>query len=58
MSVKELSFEDKNQTSFDVWMSGEEFYITINAGAGEQAAAYLDRNQAHMLMLYLQEHLK
>lgn len=52
MSVKELSLDDGMVT---IKKNGDRFIIKLDVPC---AVAILDRNQAHLLMLYLQEHLK
>lgn len=58
MSVKELELKDKDRNTFDMWPDGESFYVAVNCGSDAHGAMTIDRNQAHLLMLYLQEHLK
>lgn len=53
MSVKELSF-DNGYVKFKK-VNDNTFILKIDVPC---AVASLDRNQAHLLMLYLQEHLK
>jgi hypothetical protein len=53
MSVKELKFISARSDVVVVSKAEVDFVVSING-----QATYLDRNQAHLLMLYLQEHLK
>lgn len=53
MSVKELSF-DNNYVNIR-FVNENTLIIKLDIPC---AVASLDRNQAHLLMLYLQEHLK
>jgi hypothetical protein len=52
MSVKQLHFYTEH---YDTWIEkdGNKIVIII-----DNKSVALDRNQAHLLMLYLQEHLK
>jgi hypothetical protein len=57
MSVKELKLIGDHCTitvkKLELSSSSYEFELNINGQCD-----YLDRNQAHLLMLYLKEHLK
>ena len=56
MSVKELVLKDEVGNSVTIiFTNGCLFKIR---DMNEAKNFYLDRNQAHLLMLYLQEHLK
>jgi hypothetical protein len=58
MSVKELKFNwPQYDCVVDIDMAGEDVRFIIKQH-GATSAFKLDRNQAHLLMLYLQEHLK
>ncbi len=52
MSVQELKLEGKN---YNMYVEDDRGIIVITL---DNKAMSLDRNQAHLLMLYLQEHLK
>ncbi len=56
MSVKELKFEDE-YGSMEVSKDDADM-ICIELWKENYSQFTLDRNQAHLLMLYLQEHLK
>lgn len=55
MSVEQLRL-DSDSAILEINKESDKFYVSI--AHNEYAAIYLDRNQAHLLMLYLQEHLK
>jgi hypothetical protein len=58
MSVKELVISDlNNMTKMYVRIIDGRFKFEIDSDA-DGDWLWLDRNQAHLLMLYLQEHLK
>lgn len=57
MSVKQLKLIDDIGNSINVQIFLKGFLFKINDMNGIKNA-YLDRGQAHLLMLYLQEHLK
>jgi len=56
MSVKELVLKDDFK-DLTVKETGDKIEVEI-VGLDSFAFVWLDRNQAHLLMLYLQEHLK
>lgn len=56
MSVKELILRDTVGNSIKVGKEGEGFIFKID-DLNSKKNAYLDRNQAHFLYLYLKEHL-
>lgn len=59
MSVKELKFYGINGWETDLFTDAKNDKIKIELiGANYSLDYNLDRNQAHLLMLYLQEHLK
>lgn len=53
MSVKELIFTWPNGNKFEVEKFNDLFHFRLGIDD-----IFIDRNQAHLLMLYLQEHLK
>ena len=55
MSVKELKFEYSNKV-MEIEKVGEGIEIDIKGNEHEWIV--LDRNQAHLLKLYLEEHLR
>jgi hypothetical protein len=59
MSVKELVFK-KNEDEMEVGKPNDDcIEITIYCKWSDRCNGFLlDRSQAHLLMLYLQEHLK
>lgn len=58
MSAKELKFYGTNGWETDLFVEIEDSKIKIELVDTEFSGSYkLDRNQAHLLMLYLQEHL-
>lgn len=56
MSVKELILKPEIGDEVKVTLNGKEFEFDL--GEHERSYLWLDRSQAHLLMLYLQEHLK
>lgn len=56
MSVKQLALKPVIGDEIQVTYDGHEFEFYL--GEVERSYTWLDRNQAHMLLLYLQEHLK
>lgn len=55
MSVKELIIGNMKVSVYFKFTGDEKEYFLIKFGA--ENSNLLDRNQAHLLMLYLQEHL-
>ncbi len=53
MSVKELKLTDSIGNEIKIKTGDGGFYLKLL-----KEGAYLTRSQAHLLMLYLQEHLK
>ena len=55
--MKEVRIVDHNNLSLlrVIKTKNDEFIFTFAKGSSTE---YLDRDQAHLLMLYLQEHLK
>ena len=59
MSSKELSLKDKDFNLMSAWIGeANKLVIGVNSGCGEHGIISLDRNQAHLLKLWLEEHLK
>lgn len=56
MGAKELTLKPEIGDEVKVTHDGKEFEFCL--GDYERSYLWLDRNQAHMLLLYLQEHLK
>ena len=56
MGVKELILKPEIVDEIKVTNDGKEFEFDL--GYHERSHVWLDRMQAHMLFLYLQEHLK
>lgn len=56
MSVQELSIEDKDFNSLDVWPGRDGFCVSVNCGVGEHGTMHLSLGNAHLLFLYLQQH--
>lgn len=62
MSVEKLELKSPANADIAIEASGNEFEIVVGMiseedGARSESVVYLDRSQAHLLMLYLQEHL-
>lgn len=62
MSVEKLELKSPADADIVIEVSGNEFEIVVGMiseedGARSESIVYLDRSQAHLLMLYLQEHL-
>ncbi len=57
MSVKELKFDDDEEVVMRVFTEGNDLILRVSNPESESDVR-LDRNQTHLLMLYLQEHLK
>lgn len=55
MSVKELNLTTAQDIKVKVKFDGREFEFEFDI---DRSYVWLDRSQAHLLMLYLQEHLK
>ena len=57
MSVEELQFAIKEGGSLKIEFKNNELNF-IDSNFGAPYVLVLDRNEAHLLMLWLQEHLK
>lgn len=62
MSVERLELKSPANADIVIELSGNEFEIVVGMiseedGARSESVVYLDRSQAYLLMLYLQEHL-
>lgn len=63
MSVEKLELKSPANADIVIEVSGNEFEIVVGMiseedGARSESIVYLDRSQAHLLMLYLQEKLR
>lgn len=57
MSAEQLKFKDSIENSIEFKYRDDGVYLKIKDMNGIKNV-YLDRGQAHLLMLYLQDHLK